>query len=90
MRGKINPFDNAVNTFVGFNILGIISLIPFLFVYALCLNLYTGNIFLYSALGTVTSFFLIGSIRGKVVQKPMLRSGVNTVMIGGIAAVVSY
>jgi VIT1/CCC1 family predicted Fe2+/Mn2+ transporter len=89
IEGKINPLDNAVNTFVGFNVIGIIPLVPFLFSYALGLNL-TGNTFLYSVLATAISFFLIGSIRGKVVQKPVIRSGLNTLFIGGIAAVVSY
>jgi len=90
IENKTNPLDNAVNTFVGFNLIGIIPLLPFLFIYALDLNLVTSSIFLYSALATAISFFLIGSIRGKVVQKPILRSGFNTLLIGGIAAGVSY
>ena len=90
IENKTNPLDNAVNTFVGFNLIGIIPLLPFLFIYALKLDLITSSIFLYSALATAISFFLIGSIRGKVVQKPILRSGFNTLLIGGIAAGVSY
>jgi VIT family len=45
IESKINPLDNAVNTFVGFNVIGIIPLAPFLFIYALDLNLFTGNTF---------------------------------------------
>lgn len=90
IENKTNPLDNAVNTFVGFNLIGIIPLLPFLFIYALELDLITSSIFLYSALATAISFFLIGSIRGKVVEKPILRSGFNTLLIGGIAAGVSY
>ena len=41
-------------------------------------------------MATASSFFLIGSIRGKVVHKPMVSSGFNTLLIGGTAAVVSY
>jgi hypothetical protein len=33
---------------------------------------------------------LIGNIRGKVVHKPIIASGFNTVLIGGAAAAVSY
>jgi VIT1/CCC1 family predicted Fe2+/Mn2+ transporter len=44
----------------------------------------------YSIVATACSFFLIGNIRGKVVHKPMLKSGFNTVLIGGAAAAVSY
>lgn len=90
IEGKNNPLDNAVNTFLGFNIIGIIPLIPFLFLYVSGLNLSIGNAFFYSVVATASSFFLIGNISGKVVQKPMIRSGLNTLFIGGIAAVVSY
>ena len=53
-------------------------------------NISIGNAFIYSIIATACSFFLIGSIRGKVVQKPMASSGFNTLLIGGTAAVVSY
>lgn len=90
IEGKNNPLDNAINTFVGFNVIGIIPLLPFLFVYVSGLNLSTGNAFFYSVIATASSFFLIGSIRGKVVEKPMVRSGFNTLLIGGTAAMVAY
>ena len=90
IEGKNYPLDNAVNTFLGFNIIGIIPLIPFLFLYVSGLDLSIGNAFFYSVVATASSFFLIGNISGKVVQKPMIRSGLNTLFIGGIAAVVSY
>ena len=53
-------------------------------------NISISNAFFYSIIATASSFFLIGSIRGKVVQKPMVSSGFNTLLIGGTAAVVSY
>jgi VIT1/CCC1 family predicted Fe2+/Mn2+ transporter len=90
IEDKNSPTVNAANTFVGFNAIGIIPLIPFVFLYLSGLNLSIGNAFFYSILATASSFFLIGSIRGKVVKKPMVRSGFNTLLIGGTAAVVSY
>ncbi len=39
---------------------------------------------------TAISFFSIGLVKGKVVNKSPVRSGLNTLMIGGIAAVVSF
>ena len=90
IEGKHSPIVNAVNTFVGFNSLGIIPLLPFIVVYLSGSNISISNALFYSVLATASSFFLIGSIRGKVVQKPMLISGLNTLLIGGIAAVVSY
>ena len=48
------------------------------------------NTFYYSVIATASSFFLIGSIRGKVVEQPMVRSGFNPLLIGGTAAAVAY
>ncbi len=90
IEGKNSPVVSAVNTFVGFNAIGIIPLIPFIVVYLTGSNIFISNAFFYSVLATANSFFLIGSIRGKVVRKPMMISGFNTLLIGGVAAAVSY
>lgn len=90
IEGKNSPVVSAVNTFVGFNAIGIIPLIPFIVVYLTGSNIFISNAFFYSVLATASSFFLIGSIRGKVVRKPMMISGFNTLLIGGVAAAVSY
>lgn len=90
IEGKYSPVVSAVNTFVGFNAIGIIPLIPFIVVYLTGSNISISNAFFYSVLATASSFFLIGSIRGKVVHKPMMISGFNTLLIGGVAAAVSY
>jgi len=90
IEGKHSPIISAVNTFVGFNTIGIIPLIPFIFGYLSGSYISISNAFFYSVLATASSFFLIGSIRGKVVRKPVMISGFNTLLIGGVAAVVSY
>jgi VIT1/CCC1 family predicted Fe2+/Mn2+ transporter len=45
---------------------------------------------LYSVIFTGGAFFLIGIIKGKIVKRSLLRSGLTTLMIGGIAATVAY
>jgi VIT1/CCC1 family predicted Fe2+/Mn2+ transporter len=90
IEGKYSPIVSAVNTFVGFNAIGIIPLIPFIFVYLSGSSISISNALFYSIAATASSFFLIGNIRGKVVHKPMMASGFNTVLIGGAAAAVSY
>jgi VIT1/CCC1 family predicted Fe2+/Mn2+ transporter len=87
---KISPVENAINTFVGFTSIGIIPLVPFLFVYVSGFILPTSNAFFYSVIATSSAFFLIGVIRGRVVQKPVIPAGFNTLIIGGVAAAVSY
>ena len=39
---------------------------------------------------TAISFFALGLIKGKVVDTYPIRSGLNTLMIGGLAALVSF
>jgi VIT1/CCC1 family predicted Fe2+/Mn2+ transporter len=68
----------------------ILYFFPFIFIYVSGLSISISNAMLYSTIATVSSFFLIRTIRGKVVYKPMIRSGLNTVLIGGAAAAVSY
>jgi vacuolar iron transporter family protein len=82
IEGKYSPSISAINTFLGFNSIGIIPLIPFIFIHVLGLSISTSNALFYSTVATLSSFFLIGNIRGKVVSKPMIRSGINTVLIG--------
>lgn len=87
-----NPVFKAITTFVAFNLVGLIPLLPFIF--ALVLDNTSGLssqvIFAYSSVFTAFSFFSIGIISGKVVDKPPLRSGFITLIIGGTAALVSY
>ena len=45
---------------------------------------------MYSVIFTGLSFFLIGIVRGRIVNKSMLRTGINTLSVGGIAASVAY
>ena len=89
IEGKYNPMVSAANTFLGFNTIGMIPLIPFIFVYLYGSNLLISNALLYSIVATASSFFLIGNIRGKVVHKSIIASGFNTVLIGGAAAAVA-
>jgi vacuolar iron transporter family protein len=86
------PLDTAVTTFVGFNIIGVIPLIPFIFIflYASGFSISAQYAFVYSTIFTAISFFTIGIIKGRVVDKPILKSGLNTLAIGGIAASIAF
>jgi vacuolar iron transporter family protein len=103
MEEKIGPIDNnnenpiykAITTFFAFYLVGLIPLIPFIYVYFVYFDLsHSINkidyVFLYSILFTAISFFSIGLVKGKVVNKSPVKSGLNTLIIGGIAAVVAF
>lgn len=83
------PLDTAASTMFGFVIIGIIPLIPFLFIYLAGISLNSES-FTYSVISTSVAFFLIGIIKGKIVKKPLLRSGMTTLFVGGIAATAAY
>ncbi|QLH05455.1 hypothetical protein C5F49_09050 [Nitrosopumilus oxyclinae] len=84
-----NPMHSSVSTFVGFNFVGLIPLIPFMIFMMIGIEL-NKDAFVYSIAGVCAAFFLVGMIKGKIVKKSMMRSGINTLIIGGIAAIVAY
>ena len=84
-----DPVTSSVSTFVGFNVIGLIPLIPFVVFMIMGVEL-NSEAFVYSTVSVMTAFFLVGVIKGKIVKKSMMRSGLNTLVIGGIAATVAY
>ena len=90
-----NPIYKAITTFFAFYLVGLIPLIPFIYVYFVYFDLShlvnkIDNVFLYSIIFTAISFFSIRLVKGKVVNKSHVRSGLNTLIIGGIAAAVAF
>lgn len=84
-----NPLDGSASTFVGFNLVGLIPLIPFMVFMVIGIEL-NSEAFTYSIVSVCAAFFLVGMIKGKIVKKSIVRSGINTLIIGGIAASVAY
>ncbi len=84
-----NPIDSSVSTFVGFNLIGLIPLIPFMIFTMMGVEL-NSEAFVYSTISVLAAFFLVGVIKGKIVKKSMIHSGINTLIIGGIAATIAY
>ncbi|MCV0430796.1 VIT1/CCC1 transporter family protein [Nitrosopumilus sp.] len=84
-----NPMHSSVSTFVGFNLVGLIPLIPFMIFMIIGIEM-NSEAFLYSIVSVCSAFFLVGMIKGKIVKKSMVHSGINTLIIGGIAAIVAY
>lgn len=89
IENEKNPLDSSVSTFVGFNLIGIIPLIPFMIFIFLGITTHSES-FAYSIISVMAAFFLVGMIKGKIVKKSKVRSGFYTLIIGGIAALVAY
>ncbi|MFQ5497108.1 MAG: VIT1/CCC1 transporter family protein [Nitrosopumilus sp.] len=84
-----NPMNSSISTFVGFNLIGLIPLVPFI-VFMIIGSEVNSEAFAMSTVSVIIAFFLVGMIKGKIVKKSIIHSGINTLIIGGIAAVVAY
>ena len=84
-----NPVNSSISTFVGFNSIGLIPLVPFI-VFMIVGSEVNSEVFAMSTVSVIVAFFLVGMIKGRIVKKSIIHSGINTLIIGGIAAVVAY
>jgi len=80
-----SPLRSGLVTFAAFVLAGMVPLLP-LFVS----RARADHVFLISAAATLFTFFGIGLAKGRVVDKPLLSSGLETLGIGGAAAALAY
>jgi VIT1/CCC1 family predicted Fe2+/Mn2+ transporter len=81
-----SPLRAALTTFVAFFLAGCIPIAPYLFVIGVDNN----AAFFSSAVATGVAFFSIGLIKGRFVGHSTLRSGLETLLMGGAAATLAY
>jgi VIT1/CCC1 family predicted Fe2+/Mn2+ transporter len=77
-----HPFRSALATFVAFLAAGMVPLVPFLFGAAAA---FQTSIWL-----TAAVFFAIGALKSRWSLAPWWRSGLETLAIGGVAAIIAY
>lgn len=77
-----HPLRAAVATFLAFLVAGMVPLIPFLFG--------ARDAFGIALAGTGGVFFLIGTLKSRWSLEPWWRSGLETLVIGGVAASIAY
>jgi VIT1/CCC1 family predicted Fe2+/Mn2+ transporter len=80
------PLRAALVTFAGFVCAGLLPLTPLL----LPLALPASTRFTISAWATGVTFLLIGILKGHVLGRPRWRAGLETLLVGGGAAVLAY
>jgi VIT1/CCC1 family predicted Fe2+/Mn2+ transporter len=80
------PIRAGLATFLAFGMVGLVPLLPFLFPGAVM----AADRFVASAVMTGVAFAAVGLVKGYVVERPILRSGAETLFIGGGAAVLAY
>ncbi len=82
------PLRTAFATFSSFVLLGTAPLIAFLFEFLF--GWFSGQQFTISIILTSLAFIVIGFIKGGVTGQNRIRASLETLLIGGVAALVSY
>jgi len=83
-----SPLKAAFVTFLAFNIIGIIPLFSYLLSYIS--PFFKEYAFTSSIIFTSVALFLVGSIKANIVDKKWFLSGLETLIIGGVAAAIAY
>lgn len=83
-----HPIKTGLATFISFFIIGLIPLLSF--VVALFNDSVRDQAFFYSIICTGIALGIVGAVRGEVVQKSVIRSILETLIIGGIAAALAF
>jgi vacuolar iron transporter family protein len=83
---KVSAARAALATFVAFVAAGLVPLLP----YFVPMQMNRTQVFATSAAATAITFFLVGVAKGRVVQRSLLRSGCETLAVGGVAAALAY
>lgn len=79
------PGIAALATFLGFCAAGIVPLLPYIIP-----GLPQSLVFPVSAAATGITFFMIGLLKGRTLNYPLFRSGMETLLVGGGAAILAY
>ena len=78
----VSPLKNGIITYVAFILAGLVPLMPFIVA--------RGNMFLESGVLVAVTLFAIGSIRSIFTHKQWFKSGLEMLLIGGLAAFVAF
>jgi len=84
-QNNLNPLKSGATTFTAFIFVGTVPLLPFLVP-----SLENNIQFVISASLAGLMFFLIGAMKSHLFSKPVLSSGLKTLLTGGIAASLAY
>ena len=85
LRGP-SPVWAGFSTFTAFLLAGAVPLLPF------CIPVEMSGMFRFSlsSVATAVTFFVIGYAKGRIVQRPGVWSGLETLAVGGAAAALAY
>ncbi|MCT8975374.1 VIT1/CCC1 transporter family protein [Clostridium sp. CX1] len=85
-----SPVKNALVTFFSFGIFGLIPLIAYVFSKFIPSINSEGNMFFLSCILTALTLFILGALKVKITGKNWIRSGLEMLIVGGLAAGAAY
>jgi VIT1/CCC1 family predicted Fe2+/Mn2+ transporter len=83
-----NEYRAALATLAAFVTVGFLPLA--VFAYDVVADGRVENAFAWSAVLTAVAFFVVGAMKARFVERPWWRSGLETLTVGGLAAVLAY
>jgi len=78
------PLRNSIVTFFSFVIVGVVPVLPFIPVFA------SSESFLYSMILAAVALFLVGALRTIFTRRNWFSSGLEMLVLGGLAAGIAY
>lgn len=90
VKSDLNPLREALVTFGSFVVAGVIPLLFYLLDLFLDFGLSTGTAFGISTALSGLALFGLGASKVFVTQRSPLRSGMEMLLVGGLAAAVAY
>lgn len=88
IEGQASPMKKGLVTFVSFLLVGSIPLLSY--VGGIFFEPLRENAYMISVVLTAIAFFFVGSAKVHVTGKNWFKSGLETLLVGGLAAVVAY
>lgn len=82
------PWKAGLVTFVAFVVVGFIPLLPFVVLFSTTVA--ASRMFVLSAIMTAAAFFVVGAAKSRFVNEHWVRSGLETLAMGGGAASLAY
>lgn len=89
-EGGETPLGDGVATFVSFVVVGLIPVIIYVVDAVLGLKLDAVSLFAISCFLTGAAFMAIGIIKGQMTRTNQLKAAFETLLLGGIAAILAY
>ncbi len=87
---RTNPVKSASVTFLAFLLIGFIPLFSFLLAIIIPDKFLIDNQFNFSIILTAIAFLSVGYFKGEVVGEHKVKSALQTLLIGGIAAIIAF